>query len=141
MHLSIGYTPFLANIGHHSRWSMLEHLEISRNLVAESHLAQAEEITKKLSQHLQNAQAAYKIVANLHRLNNSPRTPKFQVGDCVWLLGWNVETTMPCDKLNYQPLGPFEISGKFNDVAFYLDLHHICVFIQCFMLAYWSIVL
>ena len=33
-----------------------------------------------------------------------------------------MKTTRPCKKLDYQRLGPFVINGKFNDVAFQLDL-------------------
>ena len=33
-----------------------------------------------------------------------------------------MKTTRPCDKLDYQRLGPFVISGQINDVAFRLDL-------------------
>jgi hypothetical protein len=50
--------------------------------------------------------------------------PKFQVGDRVWLLRRNLKTTRPCDKLDYQRLGPFMISHKIKDVAFRLELPH-----------------
>ena len=33
-----------------------------------------------------------------------------------------MKTTRPCDKLDYQRVGPFEISGQINDVPFRLDL-------------------
>ena len=33
-----------------------------------------------------------------------------------------MKTTRPCDKLDFQRLGPFVISGQVNDVAFRLDL-------------------
>jgi hypothetical protein len=33
-----------------------------------------------------------------------------------------VNTTKPCDKLDYQLLGPFMISDKINDVGFQLQL-------------------
>ena len=46
----------------------------------------------------------------------------FQVGDQVWLLRRNVKTTRPCDKLDFNRLGLFMISGKVNDIAFHLDL-------------------
>ena len=65
---------------------MIEHREVSRSLVAENHLTLVEELLKKLSQHLQDAQAAQKIVVDRHQLNHSPKTPKFQVGGCVWFL-------------------------------------------------------
>ena len=71
---------------------------------------------------MHTAQATHKKVADCHRLDSSPEEPKFRIGDHVWLLRRNVKTTRPCDKLDYQRLGPFIISHQINDVAFRLDL-------------------
>ena len=68
------------------------------------------------------AQATHKKATDRHRLDSSPKEPKFQIGDRVWLLRRNVKTTRPCDKLDYQRLGPFIISNQINEVAFHLDL-------------------
>ena len=39
-----------------------------------------------------------------------------------------MKTTEPCDKLDFQRLGPFVISDQVNGVAFHLDLPpHICL--------------
>jgi hypothetical protein len=122
VHSSTGYTPFFANTGCHPRWKMIEYPEISKSPSIEDRLRQLQEVHAALSHHLQNAQAKQKQAADRHRLNSSPEEPKFQIGDRVWLLRRNVKTTRPCDKLDYQRLGPFVISGQINDVAFRLDL-------------------
>jgi hypothetical protein len=54
--------------------------------------------------------------------SDSKVEPKFQIVERVWLLRRNVKTTRPCDKLDYQRLGPFMISHKINDVTFRLEL-------------------
>jgi hypothetical protein len=64
----------------------------------------------------------YKKAVDRQHLDSSPPESKFQVGDCVWLLRRNIKTTRPCNKLNYQRLGPFVISDQINEVDFRLDL-------------------
>jgi hypothetical protein len=122
VHSSTGYTPFFANIGYHPRWMMVEHPETSKSPAVEDRLRQLQEVHVALSQHLHTAQATHKKAADRHRLDSSPEEPKFRIGDRVWLLRRNVKTTRPCDKLDYQRLGPFIISHQINDVAFRLDL-------------------
>jgi hypothetical protein len=47
----------------------------------------------------------------------------FKIGDRrVWLLRRHVKTTRPCDKRDYQHLGPFFITERINDATFRLDL-------------------
>ena len=120
--IAMGCTPFFANTGYHPRFMALEHLEISNNPAVEDRLTQLKEVQSRLSSHLLQAQIAYKKAAD----RTSPwfliREPTFRVGDRVWLLRRNVKTTRPCEKLDYQRLGPFVISDQVNDVAFRLDL-------------------
>ena len=71
---------------------------------------------------MQTAQSAHKKAADRQRLDSSPKEPKFRIGDRVWLLRRHVKTTRPCDKLDYQRLGPFTISNQINEVVFRLDL-------------------
>ena len=122
VHSSTGYSPFFANTGYHPRWSILRCPEVTKNPAVEDRLHLLQDVQAKLSVHLRNAQAAHKKAADKHRLDSSPEEPKFRIGDHVWLLRRNVKTTRPCDKLDFQRLGPFVISGQVNDVAFRLDL-------------------
>ena len=122
VHSSTKLTPFFANTGVHPRWTMLDHPKISKNPAAEDRLCHIREIHIALSHHLQHAQATHKKFADRHRLNSSSEKPKFQVGDRVWLLRHNVKTTRPCNKLDYQRLGPYLITKQINEVAFQLDL-------------------
>ena len=66
----------------------------------------------------------HKKFANRYRLHSSSGKPKFQVGDQVWLLRHNVKTIRPCNKLDYQSLGPYLITKQINEVSFQLDLPH-----------------
>jgi hypothetical protein len=122
IHSSTRYTPFFANTGYHPRWTLLEHPEDSKSPTVESRVIQIREIQTELSHNLRDAQAAHKKAADRFRLDSSPNDPKFKVGDSVWLLRRNVKTTRPCEKLDYQRLGPFVIVDQVNDVAFRLDL-------------------
>ena len=65
---------------------MLEHREISNNPTVEDRLANLKEIQSKISDHLLQAQIAYKKATIRPRLDSSSREPTFQVGDRVWLL-------------------------------------------------------
>jgi hypothetical protein len=109
-------------MGYHPRWTLLEHPEDSKTPTVENQVIQIQEIQTELSHNLWDAQAAHKKAADRFRLDSSPNDPKFKFGDKVWLLRRNVKTTRPCDKLDYQLLGPFVIVDQVNDVAFHLDL-------------------
>jgi hypothetical protein len=76
---------------------MLEYLEDLTNLAIENDL-QLKEIQLKLSYILCHAQAKYERVADL---NSSSKTPKFRVGDRIWLLRRNVKTARPCNDKVY----------------------------------------
>ena len=63
------------------------------------------------------SQQTKKSYADNHRLPSC-----FDIGDQVWLLRRHINSTQPCDKLDYRRLGPFRIIEKINDVTFRLDL-------------------
>jgi hypothetical protein len=94
---------------------MLKHTDISNNPTVQEQLLQLKDIQAKLSDHLRDAQASYKKAADRYCLDFGSKVElKFQIGDRVWLLRHNVKTTRPCDKLDYQCLGPFMISHNIN---------------------------
>ena len=94
----------------------------SNGVIIKDNLEQLKDIQANLSNHLLHAQTKYKKVANEHHLDSALEVPKFRVGDRVWLLCHNVKTIRPCNKLDFQCLGPFVISHQVNDVAFRLNL-------------------
>ena len=71
-----------------------------------------------MKMHLEQAQSCYKEIANVKKKKH----PSFQVGDKVWLLHRNIKTNQPCDKLDYQRIGPFRIEKQINIVAYRLEL-------------------
>ena len=62
---------------------MLKHLQISNNRVIHDRVLQLKDIQAKLSDHLLNARALYKKVADWHHLDSSTKEPKFRVEDRV----------------------------------------------------------
>ncbi|KAH7315890.1 hypothetical protein KP509_21G069700 [Ceratopteris richardii] len=76
------------------------------------------EIHKELKEEIHKAQEHYKYYANQNRIQN----PSYQIGDEVWLLKKNLQTSRPCAKLDHQRFGPFTILVKINLVTFKLEL-------------------
>ncbi|KAH7281704.1 hypothetical protein KP509_36G059400 [Ceratopteris richardii] len=76
------------------------------------------DIHKELKEEIHKAQQQYKYYADQHRVQN----PSYQIGDKVWLLRNNLQTSRPCAKLDHQRFGPFTILAKINQVTFKLQL-------------------
>ena len=51
-------------------------------------------------------------------------TPKYAVGDCVWLDGRNLKTDQPTSKLAPRRHGPFVIAQVMSPVSYHLELPH-----------------
>ena len=80
IHYSIRYTPFFVNIGHHPRWTLLEHKEVLKNSIIEDRVCQIQEIQTQLSQHLRDAQVKHKKATYLFRVDFSSDNSKFKLG-------------------------------------------------------------
>jgi hypothetical protein len=117
VHSSTTVTPFFAYCGQHPRWTFLELPHSPVNPRVEEHLSHMRQIQKEVSTHLQMAVESHRKAASRHRLPHN-----FRIGDQAWLLRHHVKITRPCDKLDYQRLGPFVISAQINDVAYRLHL-------------------
>ena len=117
LHASTGVTPFFANYGLHPRFN-ISLPTTSMNPSAEGRARVLKELHHDLSLELSLAGERYKKQADRHR----SATPKFSVGDMVWLLRRHISTTRPCAKLDYKKLGPFRIVERINPVAFRLKL-------------------
>ena len=116
-HASTGISPFFALTAQHPRWSF-DTPGSSINPSAEERLDQLQSVQAVLHQHLLEAQANQKKAADRYRQDS----PVYQVGDKVWLLRRNIKTTRPCEKFDFQRLGPFSVVSKINDVAYRLEL-------------------
>ena len=116
-HVSTQKMPFYINYGHHPKVDMLLAWR-GESPAAEDFAKQMEELHTTMKMHLEQAQSCYKEIANVKRKQH----PSFQVSNKVWLLCRNIKTNRPCDKLDYQRIGPFCIEKQINTVAYRLEL-------------------
>ena len=116
-HASTGVSPFFALTGQHPRWSFND-FSTSVNPSAEDRLQRLQSVQAALRQHLLEAQDHQKKAADRYR----QASPIYHIGDQVWLLRRNIQTTRPCNKFDYQRLGPFPVSAQINEVAYRLEL-------------------
>jgi transposase InsO family protein len=117
-HASTGSSPFFVITGSHPRWTFLGSKSDSVNPTAEARGEHIQRIHAEVNHHLHRAQESHKRAADRHR--QTP--PTFNIGDRVWLLRRHFSTSRPCDKFDYQRVGPFSISARINDVAYRLEL-------------------
>jgi hypothetical protein len=115
---STGMTPFFANFGYHPRADALPKRERSDVPAATDLVNELDDLRTLLKLELERAQAVQVADANVHR----QPAPNFEIGQKVWLLRKNIKTTRPSEKLDHKRLGPFEIIGQINRVAFRLKL-------------------
>ena len=101
-HASTQETPFYINYGHHPKINMLPTWR-EESPAAEDFAKQMKKLHTTMKMHLEQAQSGYKEIADVKRKKH----PNFQVGDKVWLIRHNIKTNRPCDKLDYQRIGPF----------------------------------
>jgi hypothetical protein len=85
---------------------------------AEGRAQVLKELHHDLSLELSLAGERYKKSVDRHQ----SATPKFSIGDMLWLLCRRISTTRPCAKLDYKKLGSFRIVERINLVAFWLQL-------------------
>ncbi|KAH7435520.1 hypothetical protein KP509_06G068000 [Ceratopteris richardii] len=69
-----------------------------------------EDIHKELKKEIHKAQEQYKYYADQHRVQD----PSYQIGDKVWLLKNNLQTSRPCSKLEHQRFDQFTILANIN---------------------------
>ena len=117
IHASMQQTPFYANYGHHPKLDLLDPSKAD-NLATTNFATWLLQLQDAMQFQLQEAQDRYKTFAN----ESSKEHPLLQVGNKVWFLWCNIKTTRPCDKLDYQRIGPFPIQKQINQVAYRLTL-------------------
>ena len=110
-------TPFFASYGYEptAYCEQLDHVENPRAVAKGDYL---KDLHKKLSQELEDARERMRRYADKSRMTG----PFFERGDRVYLLRKNLRTKRPCDKLDYEKLGPFKIQDKLSDVTYRLEL-------------------
>ncbi|KAH7442194.1 hypothetical protein KP509_03G076100 [Ceratopteris richardii] len=89
-----------------------------KNLLARDKSQYLMDIHKELKEEIHKAQEQYKYYAYQHRVQN----PSYRIGDKVWLLRKNLQTSRPFAKPDHQRFGPFTILAKINPVTFKLQL-------------------
>ena len=117
VHSATGFSPFFMNYGRHP-WASFEpargsHVE-SVNVFADR-MKSTFDIAQKS---LQQASDDMKRYADAHRRDS----PKYQVGDMVWLEGTYITTVRPSKKLDDRRYGPFKIVKIISPTAYRLDL-------------------
>ena len=117
---STGITLFYAMYGEHPRYLIQSRPEFT--LPPPTILKEFAENLASLNEYLRNemtwAQAVYSEQANKLKIP----TPKFEVGDEVWLLRKNLKTAWPSSKLDFKCLGKFRITRKVSFHAYKLEL-------------------
>jgi hypothetical protein len=110
-------TPFYATKGFHPNFDPT--FPVTPQVpAAEIRIAQLQRQHQDLQEQLKLAQESYKKYADTHRM----APPTLNIGDKVWLLSKNVNTTRPSKKLDYTKLGPYEILQQIGSVAYKLNL-------------------
>ncbi|KNE95757.1 hypothetical protein PSTG_10973 [Puccinia striiformis f. sp. tritici PST-78] len=116
-HTSTGVSPFKANYGFNPTYGCIPSSEQCLPGV-EARLKQIHEVQTKRVQCLEAAQEAMKIQFDK---GVSP-TPKWKIGDEVWLSSKNISTTRPNAKLQHRWLGPFSIKKRISPSVYELIL-------------------
>lgn len=119
-HSSVKAAPFYANYGYHPKATF--------NIVADetmTHVPSLEKLTEKihkvqeeLQAEMAFAQASHKEFSDKHRLPS----PRYKVGEKVWLLRKNIKTKRPSDKLDYKRIGPYKVLRAIGNKAYELEL-------------------
>ena len=107
-----GHTPFEVVYEFHPRLSISK-VELE-NPAADSRAELLQKIRNEVSVSLETACITY------GKTNYTP--PQFAIGDRVWLLATNLQTSRPARKLEHKRLGPYQVLEQVSPVAFRLAL-------------------
>jgi hypothetical protein len=118
VHSSTGFTPFYLNKGEHPRKGTEPRMEQVCNPSAEEFATQMKEISDEASSSLAIAQEQMKRYYDRTR----GIAKNYQVGDKVWLEGYNITTDRPSKKLEDKRYGPFQILKRIGKSAYLLKL-------------------
>jgi hypothetical protein len=118
---ALGCSPYKALYGHEPNYGTFATYVESANMDVQQWVAQHQDHSVLLIEHLLRAQAKVKHYADKNRSARS-----FEVGDMFFLkLQPYAQTSVvnrPCKKLAYKYYGPYEILDKVGEVAYHLKL-------------------
>ena len=118
VNVSTGMTPFLANYGGHPKSFPRGEDRGPSVPAAENFAEEMLQLHEQLKSTLDRAKEAYKRASDQHRREGEA----IRVGDRVWLSSRGLPTRSRCRKLEHRRLGPFQVVGQVNPVAFKLRL-------------------
>ena len=107
------HTPFFLLMGYHPHAD--GHYAASVSPLVEQHLDNLLQARKDAQTHMTRAQQLWV---------KHQDTPKYKVGDYVWLDGCNLRTEQPTSKLGPQRHGPFVIAQVMSPISYRLQLPH-----------------
>jgi transposase InsO family protein len=114
---STGHSPFFVNYGRHPYKGTNTQKEVKSQ--------SAVEFKQQMDQIWEETQAALRLSAEqMKKFYDRKREPSrnYQVGDMVWLEGYNIPTNQPSKKLGDKRYGPFKILSKHGAAAYKLSL-------------------
>jgi hypothetical protein len=116
-------SPFFANYGYHPKYEIQMKPDYpAKNKASKSEIDEYVGKLKALEEHLKS-EMKYAQAAQAEQYNRSRiPTPAYQIGDEVWLLRRNIQTTRPSAKLDYKRLGRFKVTKRVSPHAYELEL-------------------
>lgn len=116
IHSTTTVSPFFANYGYHPTLEI--NVQRIRSVAAKDFAQNLADVHAHCREQMRIAQTSQQHFANRLRLPS----PKFTVGQRVWLNAQNIRVARPARKLADRRLGPFEIEAVVSPVAFRLKL-------------------
>ena len=113
---SIGMTPFFANKGYHPV------LNVDVAKVQGSKLLETAQDWDSLNQYLKEKLQESFDKAAMHHDSGKRQTPRWKVGDMVYLNSKNIKTKRPTKKFDWKNFGPFKITECIGSHAYRLKL-------------------
>lgn len=114
---STGFSPFYVNKGYHP-WKGHEARREVKNVTAQQVVDQLKEVQSEAASAIKASQEMMKRYYD----RTKKESRKYNIGDEVWLEGYNIKTNRPMKKLEDKRYGPFKIIEKIGKSAYKLQL-------------------
>jgi len=113
MSMTTGVFLFFINKGYHPKLQAQPDLNLPSKFVC-PFIVELDTVHARLKQSITEAQACYQGPADAKR--SAP--PNIKIGDQVFILARNIQTTRPSKKLSEHYLGPFTVTGKLGSHSY-----------------------